>query len=802
MTMNEYEKKAIERLRPYLGECAVLLKSDGSFPLKQAGKISAYGRGVRHTLKGGTGSGEVNSRYYVTIEKGLEDAGFVLVSKDWLNAYDDVLIKAREDFIREIKAQAKANHTLAVMEGMGAVMRESEHSLEIRDIADTAIYVVSRICGEGNDRSFDKGDFRLNDAEIRDILKLNREAKRFLLVLNVGGPIDLSEVKEVKNILLLSQLGVDTGTALADILLGKSNPSGKLTTTWAGMKDYCNVGTFGDRNDSDYKEGIYVGYRYFDSAAIEPLFPFGFGLSYTEFEIDHLKTEIEKDIVKVKTLVRNTGAYAGKEAVQLYVSLPDGKLDKAYQELTAFRKTGNILPEEKEETELCFSLKSLASYDMERQAYVLEKGDYILRLGNSSRNTRVVNVLTLKEDIIVRQAKNCFAGCGFTDHVFKRTLKDDLTYVEHMFIDPKSFISETIEYRDDYPINEKVEKLSDEQLAYLNTGAFNEKGGIASVIGSASTTVAGAAGESSSKSGLKPLVMADGPAGLRISPLYYEDKKGIHSYGPSVPSTIVEFLPKIVQFFLNGNPRVRKGIILKEQYTTAIPIGTAIAQSFNEELSEICGDIVGKEMEIFNIDLWLAPALNIHRHVLCGRNFEYFSEDPLLSGKFAGAITRAVQKHPGKAVTIKHYAVNNQETNRYNTSSNVSERALREIYLRGFEICIREGHPQALMTSYNLLNGIHTNEHYGLCTDVLRSEFGFDGLIMTDWEISAMPKGKVKYRDPDADKCALAGNNLYMPGSKADYRKTLNALKNGKLDRIVLKRSASRLYDMTGKLKG
>ena len=260
-------------------------------------------------------------------------------------------------------------------------------------------------------------------------------------------------------------------------------------------------------------------------------------------------------------------------------------------------------------------------------------------------------------------------------------------------------------------------------------------------------------------------------------------------------------MPKILKLLFDRKPKLKRNTILKEQYTTAIPIGTAVAQSFNEKFAEVCGDIVGKEMEIFNIDLWLAPALNIHRHILCGRNFEYYSEDPLVSGKIAAAITRAVQAHKGKAVTIKHYAVNNQETNRYNSSSNVSERALREIYLRGFEICIREAEPLALMTSYNLLNGIHTNEHVGLCYDVLRKEFGYEGLIMTDWEVSAMPKGKNKYRDPDAAKCAMAGNNMYMPGSKGDYKKVLKALKDGTLDKETLKKSASRIYEMVHKLK-
>ncbi len=802
MVMNSYEKDAIERLRPYLPECAVLLKSDGSFPLEGPCRIGAYGSGVRHTIKGGTGSGEVNSRYFVTIEEGLEKAGFTIINKDWLDGYDEVLVKAKADFIKEIKLRAKQKHTMAIMEGMGAVMKEPEHDLKISQEGGVGIYVVSRICGEGNDRTFDKGDFRLNDSELRDILELNRRCEKFLLVLNVGGPVDLSDLEEVGNILVLSQLGVDTGTALADIVLGKGNPSGKLTTSWARPEDYCTIGEFGDPDDSDYKEGIYVGYRYFDLADKKPLYPFGYGLSFSSFAHRYLGTKANKDLVTVSCEVTNLGPYAGKQTMQLYVSCPDGKLNKPYQDLAAYRKTRELKANEKEELELVFSMKTLASYDEEKEAYVLEKGDYILRLGEDSVKTVAVAVVTLDEDVVVRKVKNCLGDYGFKDHVFDRKLNDDLDKADKVSVFAKDLVSEKTEYKDDYPIRDDVRKLSEEELAYLNIGAFSEKGGIASVIGDAAKSVAGAAGETCSKTGIKPLVMADGPAGLRISPLYYKDDKGVHSFGPSMPATMLVFMPGFLRFFLGRTPKLKKGVVLKEQYCTAVPIGTAIAQSFNDEFAQICGDIVGREMEIFHIDLWLAPALNIHRSVLCGRNFEYYSEDPLISGKMAAAVTKGVQAHKGKGVTIKHYAANNQETNRYGANANVSERAMREIYLKGFGICIKESAPLALMTSYNLLNGTHTNEHRGLCRDVLRSEFGFDGLIMTDWEVAAMPMGKGKYGAPDPAKCALAGNDLYMPGDKKDWKREVEALRNKDLDRKTLEESASRLYDIVEKVKG
>lgn len=242
---------------------------------------------------------------------------------------------------------------------------------------------------------------------------------------------------------------------------------------------------------------------------------------------------------------------------------------------------------------------------------------------------------------------------------------------------------------------------------------------------------------------------------------------------------------------------------VREQYATAIPIGTAVAQSWNPCLAEACGDIVGAEMERFGIHLWLAPALNIHRSVLCGRSYEYFSEDPLVSGVFAAALTKGVQRHPGCGVTIKHFAANNQETNRYNNNSVVSERALREIYLKGFEICIRESHPKALMTSYNLLNGVHTSESGELLYDVLRSEFGFDGIIMTDWVTgSDFLSAGAKYPAPEAYKVALAGNDLFMPGSQREVDNLREALKNGEISRAQLMENATRICRMALELNG
>ena len=285
--------------------------------------------------------------------------------------------------------------------------------------------------------------------------------------------------------------------------------------------------------------------------------------------------------------------------------------------------------------------------------------------------------------------------------------------------------------------------------------------------------------------------MSDGPAGVRIARKYYEDAKGKHIIGTAMLESMTDMLPNALRTVLTKEKKPPAGAVIIEQYCTAMPIATAIAQSWNTDFAEMCGDIVASEMDIFGIDLWLAPALNIHRNILCGRNFEYFSEDPLISGKFAAALTKGVQKHPGRGVTIKHYAANNQETNRYASNSIVSERALREIYLRGFGICVREADPMAVMTSYNLLNGEHTSESKAL-TEIMRSEYGFDGLIMTDWVIGGdllLAKGS-KYGTPDAAKVAAAGCSLFMPGGKKDYRQIIAGLKKGTVTERQLRENA------------
>lgn len=802
--MENYEIEHLAALRPYLAECTVLLKKSGNFPLKSAGKIALYGSGVRRTMKGGTGSGEVNSRFFVTVEEGFEKAGFEITSKGWLDEYDKIIANAKHQFRCRLNEEAKAAGMDIGWYAMGAIMAEPEYNIPLDAEGDAAVYVLSRICGEGSDRKVEPGDFLLSETEKRDILALAGKYEKFMLVLNAGGPVDLSPVLDkVQDILVLSQLGVETGSALADIILGKENPSGKLTTTWASYNEYPFPDDFEGYHDTCYREGIYSGYRYFDSVNKTPAFPFGFGLSYTDFELGNGKMSADGTCVSVEVKVTNKGKYAGKEAVQLYVSVPEDKLNQPYQMLAAFVKTPLIKEGESKTVNLSFNITELASYSEELAAYILEKGEYVLRAGNSSRSTSVCGKISLPETVVVRRTKNVLGKSGFEDFKTVKAdteiLSDAVSVIE---MKPEYFETETVNYEKTFPVDEEVKKLTDEELCLLSVGYFWPQGREAQVVGNSGNRVAGAAGESISVGDIPSIVMADGPAGVRICKKYYREDGRCLPISDSLPESFMDVLTEeAAQKLRDKQKELEETKKVEYQYCTAIPIGTAIAQSFNVEFAELCGDIVGQEMKRFGVHLWLAPALNIHRNVLCGRNFEYYSEDPFVSGKMAAAITKGVQAHEGCGVTIKHFAANNQELNRTSSNSCVSERAMREIYLRGFEICVREAKPLSVMSSYNLVNGVHTNEHPGLLSDILRSEWGFDSLLMTDWVINGgMIPSDAKHKSPTVWGVAKAGGDVFMPGSQKDYEQLVEGFKDGKVTRNQLVVNATRIRRLSHKL--
>ena len=810
MGLEDHERKHNRMMRRYGAECCVLLKKDGHFPLSASADIALYGNGARNTIKGGTGSGEVNSRFYVTVEKGLERAGFRIITGEWLDSYDEVAAKAKEDFLNNIKKEAKENHADVFNFAMGRIMAEPEYEIPITVECKTAIYVLSRISGEGADRDGIPGDILLTETEKRDIALCNEKYENFMLVLNTGGVVDISELGDIKNILILSQLGVKTGDTFADIVLGRSNPSGKLATTWTAWDKYPRIGTFGEKDDTEYKEGIYFGYRYFDTVGEKQIYPFGYGLSYSTFELGKSELSIAKDIVTVETEVRNTGSFTGKEVVQVYVSAPEGKLDQPYQVLAGFGKTDDILPGENEKVSVSFSMKDLASFSTADAAYILEAGDYILRVGTDSVNTVKAGVVKVEKELVVKRVKNIVEKPEFDDYKPEKRVGYDSDAwntegLKSVILSPASISEITFNYESSAYIDDSLREIPIKDVINLTLGHYNSKNGLSAIVGNAGFTVAGAAGQTAmgfEDKGIPTLCMADGPAGIRISKHYTKDDKGVHAVGDSAMiESVRELMPKPVSKILSLSNRPKKGAEIYHQYATAIPIGTAIAQSFNTELAEACGDIVGEEMEMFGVQLWLAPALNIHRDIRCGGNFEYYSEDPLISGLMAAAITRGVQKHKGCGVTIKHFAANNQEYNRFQNNSVLSERTLRDIYLKGFEICIRDSAPKAVMTSYNLLNGTHTSHSSVLTEDILRTEFGHEGIIMTDWVVRAAGSDDTcKYDIAHAPEVIDAGGDLFMPGSKADYDDILSAVKKGNLSEDKVLASATRVVKMAKEL--
>jgi len=793
--INDYEIRNQSILDEHLGECTVLLRKNGDFPISSNQKrIHLYGNGIRYTVKGGLGSGDITPRKFDTVETAFKNAGYEILTNDYLDAFDSCYQKAYDAYIKSIQAEFDYENAYGfVANHFSIVMNEPECDLPVQKEGDLALYVLSRNSGEGFDRSYVKGDVLLTDTERNTILTLARGFKKFMLVLNTSGPVDLSGLDEVKNILVLSQLGANTSNALVDLITGKKYPSGKLATTWAKSDQYAiNMGNF---TDTDYTEGIYVGYRYFDTADVDVLFPFGYGLSYTEFESSVSKVDLKGDKVSVKSTVKNVGKYKGKEVLELYLSKPNDQLDEPYQVLVNFGKTDELAPNKKENVKLEFHLADFASYDSQLQSYVLNAGNYIVRIGNSSRNTVPCAIIEVPSRVIVKKVQNQLPSPSFQDlklRSYKEDSKSSLNQVKKFKLDVKSIKTTVVDYDKPFKINEAVKSISTEEKVKFVIGAHSTE-----PWGSYPLTVAGSAGEIYKYKDYKPVILSDGPAGIHIARDYFINEYGAPQSTEGVFSdrtlAIVpdDARPSIEFLF----PHVPENVTLYHQYTTPLPIATAVAQSWSVKFAEKCGDIVGTEMNVFNLNLWLAPAMNIHRSILNGRNFEYYSEDPYISGMMASYVIKGVQKHKNAFTTLKHYIANNKETNRSFNSSNMSERAFREIYLRGYELAIKYGNPKAIMSSYNLINGVHVNQHVGVIANVLRKENNYNNIIMTDWIFNGMFVPGSKYPDYSPYEIIKSSVDVIMPGNVDFYNNVLEAVKENKLTMEELEACVSRIYE-------
>ena len=576
-----------------------------------------------------------------------------------------------------------------------------------------------------------------------------------------------------------------------------------MTDTWAKTyNDYPGAEVYsyksGDLTKERYEEGIFVGYRYFDTFLVPVRYGFGYGMSYTDFVITAGKVSISNPgtmdpKVSVEVTVKNTGdTYAGKEVVQIYVSCPQGELVKEFRRLAGFGKTKLLAPGEEQQMTITFPLYQLASYSEDQAAWILEPGKYGIWVGNELNTSVLSGALELDQEAVMVQCENI---CPL-----KEELKEIMPFAKkvqarelawHEELKAKGIVPVAVKAADiptekvDYQkipealpgrAGEIVEQMSEEQLVQMATGDPGKDQGNA--LGSAGISVPGSAAETPLAAAEEPwnvasIALADGPAGLRLKKEYQVEN------GRIVPT---DFLSALEGGFFAASKEKRGTSYY--QYCTAIPVGTLLAQTWNLDLVRELGEMIGHEMELFGITLWLAPGMNIHRNPLCGRNFEYYSEDPLLAGMMAASMTLGVQKVPGCGTTIKHYACNNQEDNRMGSDSILSERTLREIYLKGFEIAIKDAQPMSIMTSYNLINGVHAANCYDTCTKAARDEWGFAGAIMTDWTTTNVQiQGECT-----AAGCMRAGNDMVMPGMEEDHENIRKELKEDTLDIRELKR--------------
>lgn len=808
--ISERELRNRQVAREAAADGMVLLKNEGFLPLSKETPVALYGIGASKTIKGGTGSGDVNERERVSIYQGLLHAGYSITTEEWIHEFDSLYEKARNDWRDYILARTEGKSatteffavysTTPFVMPAGGKIKKTE--------TDTAIYVISRVAGEGADRYAKEGDYYLTCEEKKQLTDICTLYEHVAVVINAGGLIDLSFMDELKNIQALVHMvqpGMEAGNAFADLVSGAVTPSAKLTDSWAfRYEDYPNSAAFSHNNGNVekeyYTEGIYVGYRYFDTFDVPVRYCFGYGLSYTDFELSFVSVQADskKKKIVISAKVTNIGdTYSGREVVQLYAACPKGRLTKEYRRLAAFAKTKLLKPGETQILTMEVPLSILASYDETVPGWFLESGAYIFWLGNSLQSAAPVAQVSLDASVLLTRTENICPMEEAFDELMPEQEKlnkkrDALMAREAEEILPAAELRaseipcEEIVYRENAQLVpgealEFVNGLSVDQLIALASGDPGKAQG--GNLGAAGKSVPGSAGETSGcakSQNLASIVLADGPAGLRLMKYYNVENDKI--------------LSKPFQFSLEG------GIFCKDlsdepgeryyQYCTAIPIGINLAQTWDTALVKKVGQMIGTEMEEFGVTLWLAPGMNIHRNPLCGRNFEYYAEDPLVAGKIAAAMTDGVQSVPGCGTTIKHFACNNQEDNRKGSDSILSERALREIYLKGFEIAVKESQPMSIMTSYNLINGVHAANCTDLCTKAARCEWGFAGMIMTDWTTTEGGP------DCTASGCMRAGNDLVMPGAYSDAENLRKELEEGSLSIDDLKACIGRLVSI------
>ncbi len=764
--------KHIKLSRDAATEGMVLLKNENNtLPLKQGEKIALFGKATIEYIKGGGGSGDVHTPYIRNIFDGFaekQNDGKVsvymplvefykeYVERESVNVLTQEQINARWDIVNNMEfCQKRDDMTYDTFAAMHVKEAEVPDELikSASEWAETAIITISRFSAEGVDRRPIGNDYYLSDLEKKLIDKACKLFKKVIIVINSGATTDceyFAENKDIGAVLFAWQGGLEGGSAIADVLCGDVNPSGKLADTIAKSYDCypCKDEFWESFMHLDYSDDIYVGYRYFETipgANKHVRYPFGFGLSYTSFDLSgKVCCESDGKIIAVAT-VKNIGNFAGKEVVQLYYSAPQGLLGKPARELAAFKKTSLLEPGESETVVLSFNIKDMSSFDdlgkISKSAYVLEEGKYSFYLGTSVRNAEKLDYeYEVAENTVTEQLNNWCRPFKLerrmlADGSFEALPQGEESY-RYGINNPTGAKApdETVKF--DY-VGTKISM--DEFVAQFTLDELMDFVGGHAPTGVANTGCFGGL----PRLDVPAVPTADGPAGLRLEPQ-------------------------------TGIP------------TTAWPCATLLACTWNPELIFAVGAAGGAEVKENNLGIWLTPALNIHRDPLCGRNFEYYSEDPLVAGKSAAAAIKGIQSQK-VAVSMKHFACNNKEANRYDIDSRISERALREIYLKGFEIAVKEGDPWTVMSSYNRINGRHTSESYELLTEILRNEWGFKGMVVTDWGVKNDPVKEVK-----------AGNDMKM---HCGYPEDLKAAYDkGELTRADLELCVKRILETFNKL--
>lgn len=725
--------------RKVAAEGAVLLKNEAQvLPFKKGEKISVFGRTQFDYNKSGTGSGGlVNVLYVTNIIEPLLKSDEIEVNTDLVDTYREWLKENPFDVGEGWASEPWCQKEMPVSEDLAK---------DAASKSDKALVVIGRTAGEDKDNHDEAGSYQLNNEEKQMLKAVCSNFDKVCVILNVGNVIDMSFVEEygVESVMYVWHGGMEGGNAVCDLVTGKVTPSGKLTDTIAkSIADYPSTANFGDPNENFYTEDIYVGYRYFETFCPEKvLYPFGFGLSYTTFDIKIDAAEIKDDVYTITATVTNTGKTSGKEAVQCYFSAPQGALGKPKYQLCAYKKTKELKPSESETVTISFAVDAMASFDDSgvtgnKNCYVLEAGVYEIYLGNSVKDLTLVEKYGLEEQIVVealteavapvkefKRIKPSFNGEGFvTEEEKVPTSEIDL---DKRIIENRP---EEIPYTGDKGLKlvdvadgkctmeQFVAQLSDLDMRCMVKGEGMNSHKVTAGTGGAF----GGVSDALLDFGIPVACVTDGPSGIRLD---------------------------------SGNK------------ATAMPIGTALACSFNDDLVEELHIYEGLELRANKVDALLGPGMNIHRNPLNGRNFEYFSEDPLVSGKMAAAICRGIAVS-GPTATIKHLAGNNQEIGRSSADSVMSQRALREIYLKGFEIAVKEGGATALMTSYNPLNGFWCAGNYDLTTTILRDEWGYEGFVMTDWWAKMNCKGGEPF-NTNTKQMVRAQNDVFMVCKSAE----------------------------------